>query len=83
MFRIAKYLKPFIVLILIAIALLFVQAMADLSPPYMSEIVNVGIQQGGITDAVHCCYVAEQMEKFKYLWARIVRIWHLRVTSYN
>ena len=53
MFRIAKYLKPFIVLILIAIVLLFVQAMADLSlPDYMSNIVNNGIQQGGIVNAV-------------------------------
>ena len=53
MFRIVKYLKPFIVLILIAIVLLFVQAMADLSlPDYMSNIVNNGIQQGGIVNAV-------------------------------
>jgi len=66
MFRIAKYLKPFIVLILIAIALLFVQAMADLSlPDYMSEIVNVGIQQGGITDAVPVAIRQSQMNKMQ------------------
>ncbi|MEI7616657.1 MAG: ABC transporter permease, partial [Actinomycetota bacterium] len=66
MFRIAKYLKPFIVLILIAIALLFVQAMADLSlPDYMSEIVNVGIQQGGITDAVPVAIRKSQMDKMQ------------------
>ncbi len=53
MFKLAKYLKPFIGLILAAIVLLFVQAMADLSlPDYMSKIVNVGIQQGGIENAV-------------------------------
>ncbi|MBM3701302.1 MAG: ABC transporter ATP-binding protein, partial [Actinobacteria bacterium] len=52
MLRLIKYLKPFIALILIAIALLFVQAMADLAlPDYMSGIVNIGIQQGGIKDA--------------------------------
>ncbi|MHB1254211.1 MAG: ABC transporter ATP-binding protein, partial [Candidatus Humimicrobiaceae bacterium] len=64
MFRIAKYLKPFMVLILIAIVLLFVQAMADLSlPDYMSEIVNVGIQQGGIKDAVPVAVRQSQMGK--------------------
>jgi ATP-binding cassette subfamily B multidrug efflux pump len=53
MLRLAKYLKPYLLLILIAIALLFVQANADLAlPDYMSNIVNYGIQQGGVTDAV-------------------------------
>jgi len=53
MFKIAKYLKPFAALILAAIILLFVQAMCDLSlPDYMSNIVNKGIQQGGIVNAV-------------------------------
>jgi ATP-binding cassette subfamily B protein len=37
----------------VAIGLLFIQAMSDLSlPTYLSEIVNVGIQQTGIEDAV-------------------------------
>jgi ATP-binding cassette subfamily B protein len=40
-------------LILIAIALLFVQANADLAlPDYLSDIVNYGIQQGGVANAV-------------------------------
>jgi ATP-binding cassette subfamily B protein len=53
MLRIAKYLKPFLPLLLIAIALLFVQAMSDLSlPTYLSQIVNIGIQQGGVENAV-------------------------------
>ncbi len=53
MFKLAKHLRPFAGLILLAIALLFVQAMADLSlPDYMSNIVNNGIQQGGIENAV-------------------------------
>lgn len=53
MLRLARYLKPFTLLILLSIALLFVQAMADLSlPDYMARIVNVGIQQGGVEDAV-------------------------------
>lgn len=53
MLKLSKYLKPFTVLILTAIILLFIQAMCDLSlPDYMSNIVNKGIQQGGIANAV-------------------------------
>ena len=44
-----KHLKPFVGSMIIAIAFLFVQAICDLSlPDYMSNIVNVGIQQGGV-----------------------------------
>ncbi len=51
MLRLVKYLKPYLLLILIAIALLFVQANADLAlPDYMSKIVNYGIQQGGVVE---------------------------------
>lgn len=49
MTKLAKYLKPYLFLLLAAIVLLFVQANADLNlPNYMSDIVNVGIQQGGV-----------------------------------
>lgn len=52
MFYIFKYLKAFIVPLVLAIALLFVQAFSELSlPDYMSEIVDIGIQQNGVTDA--------------------------------
>jgi ABC-type multidrug transport system, ATPase and permease components len=62
--RLAKYLNPFIGLIAAAIALLFVQAMCDLSlPDYMSNIVNVGIQQGGIENAVPKAIRKSQMDK--------------------
>ncbi len=53
MLRLAKYLKPYVLLILMAVVLLFVQANADLAlPDYMSNIVNYGIQQGGVVNAV-------------------------------
>lgn len=53
MLRIAKFLKPYLLLIVFAIALLFLQANADLAlPDYMSKIVNNGIQQGGVENAV-------------------------------
>ncbi len=49
MFRILKYLRPFALPLILAILLLFVQANADLAlPDYLSRIVNVGIQQGGV-----------------------------------
>lgn len=46
---IARYLKPFAALVLVCLVLLFGQAMCDLTlPNLMSDIVNVGIQQGGM-----------------------------------
>ncbi len=53
MIKLTKFLKPYILMILAAITLLYVQANAELAlPDYMSDIVNVGIQQGGIENAV-------------------------------
>jgi len=64
MLKLAKYIKPFIGLILAAIVFLFIQAMADLSlPDYMSKIVNTGIQQGGIENAVPMAIRKSQLEK--------------------
>lgn len=46
------YLKPFAALVLACILLLFGQAMCDLSlPNLMSDIVNTGIQLGGVNEA--------------------------------
>jgi ATP-binding cassette subfamily B multidrug efflux pump len=64
MLRLVKYLRPYILLILIAIALLFVQANADLAlPDYLSKIVNNGIQQGGVESAVPAAIRKSQMDK--------------------
>jgi ATP-binding cassette subfamily B protein len=64
MFKLAKYLKPFLGLIIAAVVLLFVQAMSDLSlPDYMSNIVNIGIQQGGIENAVPEAMRKSEMDK--------------------
>jgi ATP-binding cassette subfamily B protein len=47
MFKIRKELKPFVPALLLAVALLFGQAMCDLALPlYMSDIVNTGILRG-------------------------------------
>ena len=45
--KLARYLKPFAGTLALALVLLFVQASLDLNlPNLMSNIVNVGIQQG-------------------------------------
>jgi ATP-binding cassette subfamily B protein len=52
MIKLGRYLKPYTMVLLLTIALLFVQAISDLNlPNYMSDIVNVGIQQKGIEHA--------------------------------
>jgi ATP-binding cassette, subfamily B, multidrug efflux pump len=64
MFKLRRYMKPFIHLIAAAVVLLFIQAMADLTlPDYMSNIVNTGIQQSGIENAVPKAMRADQMDK--------------------
>ena len=64
MLRLLKYLKPFTVLIIISIVFLFLQAIANLAlPDYMSNIVNIGIQQGGVEDAVPEAISKGKMDK--------------------
>ena len=64
MMKLLKYLKPFIGYIIIIIALLFIQAISELSlPDYMSNIVNVGIQQNGIENSVPKVIRKSQKEK--------------------
>lgn len=64
MLRVAKYAKPFAGMVVIAIILLFFQAIADLSlPTYTANIVNVGIQQGGVETAVPIAIRENQMNK--------------------
>ena len=51
--RVFKILRKSLIPILTVIVLLFFQAMCDLAlPDYTADIVNVGIQQGGIEDSV-------------------------------
>ena len=53
MFKLRKYVRPFLGSILVIIVLLFGQAMCELAmPDYMSDIVNVGINAGGIENGV-------------------------------
>ncbi|MHB1293531.1 MAG: ABC transporter ATP-binding protein [Anaerolineae bacterium] len=53
MLRLSRYLKPYLPMIVLTIVLLFIQANCDLAlPDYMSRIVNNGIQQSGVENAV-------------------------------
>jgi len=47
MVKLFEYMKPYIGMLLLALALLFVQAMCDLAlPDYMSDLVNTGVMTG-------------------------------------
>lgn len=51
--KLFKFLKPYTAAVAAIICILVVQAYCDLSlPTYTSDIVNVGIQQGGIDETV-------------------------------
>lgn len=61
-----RYLKPFIWSVIAIIALLFVQAQTELAlPDYMSDIVNTGIQTGGITSSLPEAIRANEYDKIK------------------
>ena len=71
MVRLAKYLKPYLLLILVAIVLLFIQANADLAlPDYMSRIVNYGIQQNGVENAVPQAIRQSEMDRLTRFMSR-------------
>lgn len=61
-----RYCKPFVLSIVAVMVLLFVQAQTELAlPDYMSDIVNTGIQTGGITDGVPKVLRASEYEKLR------------------
>lgn len=67
MLKLSKYYKPFIGAILIAIVLLFIQAMCDLKlPDYMSDIVNIGIQSNGLERVAPEAISEKGLEFIKY-----------------
>ncbi len=63
MLRLTRYLKPYLLLIIFTVVLLFIQAYANLAlPDYMSDIVNIGIQQGGVENAVPLAVSKKKMD---------------------
>src|SRR5215216_6346829 len=64
MLKLLKFAKPYGLMLVLAIALLFAQANFDLTlPDYLSRIVNTGIQQGGVSDAVPQAIRASEMDR--------------------
>ncbi|KLO24487.1 ABC transporter ATP-binding protein [Marinitoga sp. 1155] len=64
MLKIMKYLKPYALFLIIAIVLLYVQAITNLAlPDYMSKIVNIGIQQSGVEDTIPKVIRSSEMKK--------------------
>ena len=62
--RLLKYLKPYALLIIFSIIFLFIQANANLAlPDYLSRIVNNGIQQNGVENAVPEAIRQSELEK--------------------
>ena len=62
--KLFKFLKPRVGAVLAIVAVLIIQAYCDLSlPGYTSDIVNVGIQQGGIDSAIPEQIAKDDMEK--------------------
>ena len=71
MLKIKRYLKPYIALLLGAVMLLFGQAMLELTlPNYMSDIVNVGLQQGGITYSAPKAIDAQSMQMIQMFMSK-------------
>lgn len=63
MIKLLRYLKPYAVWLVVAALLLFGQAMCDLNlPNYMSKIVNIGLQQGGVEHASPDAIGADALE---------------------
>ena len=63
MLKVLKYLKKTWISVIVIVALLCVQAAADLAlPDYTSKIVNVGIQQGGIDTAIPEAISKDEMD---------------------
>ena len=64
MLRLLKYLKPYTLMLLAGIVLLFIQANAELAlPDYMSRIVNNGIQNAGIDSPLPVAIRQSEMNK--------------------
>lgn len=62
--KLVGFLKPYAATVVAIIAVLMLQAFCDLSlPSYTSDIVNVGIQQGGIDTSLPEQIAVEDMEK--------------------
>ena len=66
MIRVSKYMKEYSAMIVIVIALLFVQAYCDLAlPQYTSDIIDTGIQNKGINHVMPEKILSEEFDYAK------------------
>ena len=64
MMKLMRFVKPYRWMLALSITLIFAQANLDLAlPDYLSRIVNTGIQQGGVEDAMPEAIRASEMDK--------------------
>ncbi len=64
MIKLLKYTKPYLLLVLFSIGLLAAQANLDLAlPDYLSDIIDTGIQQGGVESAVPIAFRQSELDR--------------------
>lgn len=64
--KIIGYLKPYILILIVVVGLIFVQAIGNLKlPDYMADIVNIGIQSNGIEDVTPRVISENSLEMLK------------------
>jgi len=62
--RLLPYIKPYWLLIVLALGLLYVMASTDLAlPDYLSQIINIGIQQNGVDTTIPEVIRASSLDK--------------------
>lgn len=62
--RLLPYIKPYWLLIVLALGLLYVMASTDLAlPDYLSQIINIGIQQNGVDSTIPETIRASSLDK--------------------
>ena len=80
--KLIKYLKKSTLPIIFIVALLVGQAICELAlPDYTSNIVNVGIQQGGVENAVPKIIRKSELDKTMKCMQQIVTMIHECVDS--
>jgi ATP-binding cassette subfamily B multidrug efflux pump len=64
MLRIRRYLKPYMLMLLASVILLFIQANLDLAlPDLLSQIINTGVQLSGVESALSTALRQETLER--------------------
>ena len=82
MLKLMRYMKPYILTVIVIFGLLFAQAMADLAlPDYMSRIVNVGLQQGGLESPAPIVVRSIQMDHLQLLMLPATRLLSLSLMN--